>query len=250
MSNVYDNNYLLNLSAKYIVPLIIKHLSFPENSGRLDLIDVGCGNGSVLQLLKNHYGSCFEYTGIDLYKNEIGGIKFHQVDLNGNFSNGFKKYDVVICCEVIEHVIDTDAFISGVKKLLNGNGILILTTPNLGSFLNRILLLFGFQPLHTEVSWKNPYLGREILYEIGKIGRSPAAGHLRLFTFRALRDFLSFHGFEIMAVDGFAPYEGIMKRVSGFFRLFPGLMPGMFFAARLTKVISQAVTPVISGGRR
>ncbi len=238
MSNVYDNNYPLDLSVKYIAPLIIKHLPFPKkNSGPLDLIDVGCGNGSVLQFLKNHYGSCFEYTGIDLYKNEIEGIQFHQADLNRDFSNGFKhkKYDVVISCEVIEHVIDTDAFINEVKNLVNENGIVILTTPNLGSFLNRILLFFGFQPLHTEVSWKNPYLGREILYQLGKIERSPAAGHLRLFTFRALRDFLLFHGFEIIATDSFIPYEGIMKKISGLFRLFPPLMPGMLFAARLKK---------------
>ncbi|EKD50788.1 MAG: hypothetical protein ACD_62C00428G0006 [uncultured bacterium] len=233
MTNVYNDNYLLNLSVKYIAPLIAKHLPPPaKDKPQQSLIDVGCGNGSVLNYLKVHYGDSFAYTGIDLFKNEQEGIRFLQADLNQNFAKELGPYDVVLSCEVLEHVVDTDHFINEIKKLLSDQGLLILTTPNLGSFLNRLLLAFGFQPLHTEVSWVSPYLGREVLYKIGHIAKSPAAGHLRLFTHRALRAFLVYHGFEVVAVDSFVPYEGSMKIISKLFSFFPALMPGMFFVAR------------------
>lgn len=230
--SVYDSNYLLNLSVRFIYPLIKKYLTCNARpSGRL--LDLGCGNGSILKALRDDFCSRFSYTGYDLYANRDDDtqnpIIFKQTDLNADFSlQHTEDFNILISCEVLEHVIDTDQFMVHANKMLKLGGLFILTTPNLGSFFNRLLLLIGLQPLHTEVSWQNPYLGREILYKITGQERSPAAGHLRLFTAHALRKFVQHHGFVIRKFCGFSPYGGLMGMVSRLFGVFPSLMPGLF----------------------
>lgn len=231
-SDVYNDDYKLNLTVKYIAPILVKRINEflrLKKSESLSLADVGCGNGSVLRHLRDLYGSRFSFTGLDQFPNQAEGIQFQKLDLNADFAGTSGQYDVLLCCEVIEHVVDTDHFISNLKNMLKPGGRLLLTTPNLSSFLNRILLLLGFQPLHTEVSWKNPYIGREVLYRIAGIEKSPAAGHLRLFTHYALQEFLKYHGFRIISCDGFTPYEGVMKYVSNLFFWRKSLMPGVVF---------------------
>lgn len=229
---VYDSNYLLNLSVRFIYPLIRKYLTLEAGIGGR-LLDLGCGNGSILRALRSDFGSRFSYSGYDLYANRDdeseNPINFKQVDLNAAFSEqDGPVFDVVISCEVLEHVIDTDQFMVHARKMLKPGGLFILTTPNLASFFNRLLLIMGLQPLHTEVSWQNPYLGREILYKMIGQERSPAAGHLRLFTAYALKKFVCYHGFGIRKFCGFSPYSGPMGLVSRLFGLFPSLMPGLF----------------------
>ena len=188
MEHVYKDDYhSRNVSLDFIAPLVSAALEKYNLKG--GLLDVGCGNGAILNALRAHHATHFQYSGIDLFENTDNHpepIRFFQRDLNAAFSEGLGTYDVVMTCEVIEHVIDTDHFITTIKNLLKPGGTLIITTPNLASFYNRILLLFGCQPLHTEVSWQNPYLGREALYELTHQAKAPAAGHLRVFTLSAL----------------------------------------------------------------
>lgn len=232
---LYDDSYLLNLSVKYIGPLIKDYLKrYTQHQGRL--LDVGCGNGSVPKFLRDEFKDRFSYHGLDFLENKDthpeNPIQFWQGDLNKNFSQDLDPYDVVVSCEVIEHVIDTDHYIEHIKKLMKPDGIFIVTTPNLASFFNRILLAMGYQPLHTEVSWKNPYIGRESLYKIVGQDKAPAAGHLRLFTQYALKKFLEYHGFEVIVQKGFTPYEGLMGTLSQCFSWAPSLMPGLFFVCK------------------
>lgn len=237
LGKLYTSDYPLDLSVKYIAPLVLSSLKeqLLGRPGHQSLLDIGCGNGSVLNYLRRNLpGVSLSYTGVDFLANSDNGsppIRFFQKDLNAPFAEGLGRHDMVLSCEVIEHVIDTDHFIQQIRLILKDNGLLFLTTPNLASYLNRLLLLFGFQPLHTEVSWANPYLGRKGLYRLIGADKSPAAGHLRLFTYRALRAFLRYHGFEILGAEGFIPYEGIVQKFSRLFSFFPGLMPGLFLVA-------------------
>ena len=83
-------------------------------------------------------------------------------------------------------------------RILKPGGTLLLSTPNLGAWFNRIMLLCGMQPVFTEVSFKGVF-GRP-----GKV----LAGHLRLFTSRALIEFLTFHGLVDIDVRG-ATYHDV-----------------------------------------
>ncbi len=61
-------------------------------------------------------------------------------------------YDVVFCGEVIEHLFSPDALLRDVKTLMTHESVLVLSTPNLGYWVNRLLLLAGVSPLYLENS--------------------------------------------------------------------------------------------------
>ena len=81
--------------------------------------------------------------------------------------------------EVIEHLVDTDSAMEEVNRVLKPGGSLLLSTPNLAAWYNRGLLALGIQPVFSEVSLRSVF---------GRPG-SQVAGHLHMFTRRALSSF-------------------------------------------------------------
>ncbi len=105
-------------------------------------------------------------------------------------------FDCVVCCEVIEHIVDTDRLLSELKRVLKPGGVLVLSTPNLASALNRVFVLLGWQPLSTEVSTRRSDYGNPL--------RKPLtpAGHVRSYTFRALVEQAKDAGFFVERAAG------------------------------------------------
>ena len=54
--------------------------------------------------------------------------------------------DIILAGELIEHIPNTLFFLSECKRILNKNGFLVLSTPNICSLVERIRMLFGFLP--------------------------------------------------------------------------------------------------------
>lgn len=55
-------------------------------------------------------------------------------------------YDLVIASELIEHLVNTDTFVAEVRRILKPGGHLLISTPNLASWFNRLRLLQGRVP--------------------------------------------------------------------------------------------------------
>lgn len=79
---------------------------------------------------------------------------------------------------------------------LSGGGVLVITTPNLAAWYNRIVLLFGFQPFMTNPSLRYANVGK-----LKSLGEGNGE-HIRVFTYRALKDFLNAHDFTIVKSIG------------------------------------------------
>lgn len=163
-------------------------------------LDLGCGNGYYTLLIGNKLNAQ-EIYGVDidevkLRKASSRGIRAFKVDLNSDklpFPDNY--FDLVTALEVIEHLINPDNMLKEVYRVLKPNGVFILSTPNLASWLNRILLLLGFQPTYSEVSTE---------VSVGHVfkGKGRPCGHLRLFTLRALVELLEYHRFRILEIRG------------------------------------------------
>jgi 2-polyprenyl-3-methyl-5-hydroxy-6-metoxy-1,4-benzoquinol methylase len=102
-----------------------------------------------------------------------------------------QKFDVILMVEVIEHLENPDKAIMACRSLLSKGGILVVTTPNLSSLLNRFALLIGMMPMQAEVSTARVF---------GRPGVT-VVGHLRLFTFRSLIEFLQYYRFRVLRVQ-------------------------------------------------
>jgi hypothetical protein len=71
----------------------------------------------------------------------------------------------------------------------------------MAAWYSRFYLFLGYQPAFTEVSIKNPFG-----YPSWKWG-SPMAGHIRVFTYRALKEFLEYYKFKNLKICGVKTVE-------------------------------------------
>jgi len=152
-----------------------------ENPGRC--LDVGCGSGEFSSKL---IALGWDVYGVELVSEQVvlaeqKGIKAYQSNL-GETAMPFESdfFDLVFAGEIIEHVIDTDMFILDLQRVTKPEGILIITTPNLASFENRIRLLFGVYPEWMDYSLQE------------------GCGHVRAYTPKVLKRQLSKSGFKVL----------------------------------------------------
>jgi SAM-dependent methyltransferase len=176
--------------------LLSEYRRFRAVRGRsLRILDVGCGR---LAVLSHHIAADDDYCGCDIADLEEPRVRcFRRVDLNAeSLVSAFagEVFDVIFCGEVIEHVFSPDALMEDVKALLDPEGLLLLSTPNLAYWVNRLLLLAGISPLFLENSSRKK-LGRFTRF-LGQGNRTE--GHIRVFTYRAMRELLDLHGFELL----------------------------------------------------
>ena len=108
-----------------------------ENS---NLLDIGCGNGWAIFLAaqKGYKSTGFSWSEEDLKKvkerSELLNLSVNLVVHDARRLDKFKaekKFDVIINLENIEHIIDDQKLINDISNLLEKNGLLYLTTPNL-----------------------------------------------------------------------------------------------------------------------
>jgi 2-polyprenyl-3-methyl-5-hydroxy-6-metoxy-1,4-benzoquinol methylase len=176
-----------------------------ENNQRLDkitsivqkmnpkkILDVGCGEGLLIEKMASKVDA--EYYGLDAYE-KIDAInwQYTSTDITERLPFESEQFDCVVLGEVIEHVPNTDFVIREIRRVLQDEGYLIISTPNLASWANRILLPLGLQPLFTETS-SEINLGRNfrMLGQGAKV-----QGHLKIFTSRSLGEILEKESFVV-----------------------------------------------------
>ena len=203
--------------------------------GKKKILDIGCGIGVLASEVKDRYNS--EVYGIDINRVAVksavqAGIKAKVGDIEKKLPYGNESFDAVLIIQVIEHVLGTDDLVLEAKRVLKENGLLIISTPNLSNWFNRIIFLFGFQPFFTEVSLKDKTFG--LSFTRGMSVNRETLGHLRIFTLRALRDLLNYYGFKTNFIRGGNLYylPKFMKPIDKFFSFFPGVASDLIVVAK------------------
>ncbi|MEZ0346059.1 MAG: methyltransferase domain-containing protein [Infirmifilum sp.] len=96
--------------------------------------------------------------------------------------------------EVLEHIVNTDHVLEELYRVLKPQGVLIISTPNLASWINRLLILLDMSPYNYNVSFKYPIHGP-------KCNLAPY-GHIRLYTPKLLAKHLKAVGFQRVEIKG------------------------------------------------
>lgn len=97
-----------------------------------NILDVGCGWGNFLQVLKNNQ---LYYLGIDYSAEAIEicrkkRLNCQQIDLVNTNKFNNQQYSAITFFQVLEHLKNPILYLKAAMKLLKKNGVIILTTPN------------------------------------------------------------------------------------------------------------------------
>jgi len=196
------------------------------------MVDLGCGYG-VLTCIVAEYLGAEEVWGIDIDDERLNSEKPCKiVTLRYDLTKPIpieKKFDLAASFGVIEHLEDWDAFIVNVNTLLKEGGWLLLSAPNLGSWMNRIALLLGYQPRDLEISRKRLY------HVLPQYRGHPPAGHIKIATLGAMKEFLEDHGFKVVkAWSLYAKDNMLANAVDRLLKPIPSLARRFIILARKT----------------
>ncbi len=171
----------LHPTARHLQIMIRKILSGINASS---LIDVGCGIGVNIKYIRK-YDKRLQITGCDLsckilslaqgYVGQDDSINYEVLDLGENFLN--KKYDIVLCSQVLEHIKEDEKAMKNLAKMCSK--YLILTVPS------------------------------------GKYNStSKLVGHYRHYSEKRIKDLLQKNGFRIKNLRNWGfPFHTLYKKI-------------------------------------
>ena len=175
-----------------------------------------------------------EYVLIDIDENlcdipkefSVKGYRALNIDVSSDklpFPNNY--FDLVFAGEVIEHLWNPDFAFREMYRVTRVGGNILLTTPNLASWYNRLLLLVGLTPINVEVSTE-ANLGRRFKF-LGN--KSPPVGHIRLYTMEAIKELMASQGITDFRLSG---YKREDVRLDSLFAHFTSLASGFVLEVR------------------
>jgi SAM-dependent methyltransferase len=146
---------------KEIEPLL------PQNCGRV--LEIGCGSGATLGWLRQNH-QAIHTVGVEIaetaadkarsFADDVFCLDFERHEL----PDGAQKFDLVLCLDVLEHMVDPWAVVDRLaKRYLEAGGMLIVSLPNVRHYSVALPLLFE---------------GRWEYEDAGLLDRT----HLRFFT--------------------------------------------------------------------
>lgn len=143
------------------------------------VLDLGCGGGTFTGIAAQ--SGAASVLGVDIAEAALARarrahpqLEFESVPASGPLPFDDNRFDLVWASEVIEHIADTAAWLSEVRRVLAPGGRVAITTPDHG----RLRLALGGAGRYSK----------------------PLGDHLHLYTRGSLRDLLADFGFGAIHV--------------------------------------------------
>ena len=166
----------------YILPKIVDLIKKLKPK---KILDLGCGNGSTANYLSelgyDVTGYDADQEGIEQAKS-IGNAHFECVSIYDDPPDSNDKIDLIISCEVVEHLFLPKKLPEFAYKVLENEGYFIITTPYHGYIKNLALSIFDKWDNHFTVFWDG--------------------GHIKFWSKRTLEKLLIETGFKIVSFHG------------------------------------------------
>jgi SAM-dependent methyltransferase len=147
------------------------------------VLDLGCGDGRVAAELAS---AGARVSGVDPAAAAVERARAAHPELDlhapladGRLPLGDCSFDVVVCLQVLQHVVDTQLLLSEARRVLVPGGLLAVAVPWHGRLKNALIALRSFERHH-----------------------DPLEPVLRFYTPRSLRGLLEAFGFERVELEG------------------------------------------------
>lgn len=181
--------------------------SMLERNPDARLLDLGCFEGAFTVKLGDFVGTKNLY-GVDivpavLRKAKKCGIQVKKGNLNATFPYPGNYFDVVHGNQVIEHIYDSDTFLSEIYRILKPGGYAIISTENASSGINIFASIMGWQIFSlTNISAKRLGIGNPLaMFRLQNV-RVASFGHVRIYNFYGLKEYSEVMGFTVERILG------------------------------------------------
>jgi 2-polyprenyl-3-methyl-5-hydroxy-6-metoxy-1,4-benzoquinol methylase len=193
-----------------------------ETRERLTILDVGCADGGI----------CAPFAGrADLHGLDVNddfrkaalanGMKAQRIDFERDrFPHPDRTVDLVVCGETIEHVVNTDWFMSEINRVTKPGAAAVFSIPNINQAISIPMMLLLDRPPRYAARFRAP--------------------HVRDFTFRTMKECFTAFGFDVRKALGTGLYVPGLRRhvLRGPSRRFPRLSAEVVFLLRKTRDVT------------
>ena len=186
---------------------LLKELKTSLDGNANVVFDLGCSNCGILHFIP----SSAIKIGIDISAQSLFSCKPSAFDSNvehlwicdaTRLPVPDAVADMVICCDILEHLLEPEILLKEAYRILRHGGLLITSVPNLVHMANRFSILAGYGggiEFAQLLKFKSPVM--------------PASGvrfpdqriHLRWFTSDSLKKMLEGNGFGVIQQFGIGP---------------------------------------------
>lgn len=187
------------------VKLIAKHMKAREG-----VLDCGARSGSLLARLREAGFGDLNAIDLDVSELKLADVPIRRIDLNTRFAALYdRKFNLICCSDVLEHLDSPRQFFQQAFELLENDGLLCITVPNIGFWHGR--LKFAIQGEHWGFGERNYRLQR----------------HISPITYDAMRMTMAENGFELVDAVTAGSFAGPLQKVllaplAGLFRAVGG----------------------------
>jgi 2-polyprenyl-3-methyl-5-hydroxy-6-metoxy-1,4-benzoquinol methylase len=168
----YYNGLIIRADLNSHQQIAAKVKELLPNGGKI--LDLGCGQGALSGRL---HDMGYDVTAVDTNPADFECKTVPLVQVNFNHANEVdaflnkysESFDLVLGIEVIEHVHNHWEYVETLKKTVKPNGFLLISTPNITSWVSRLFFLFKsefhqFQPADLEYGHINPIAWHQLKY--------------------------------------------------------------------------------------
>jgi SAM-dependent methyltransferase len=204
------------------------------SAGDAEVVDIGCGDGRLLDVLKASCPPGWRYHGVDWSEQAIARLRrkgydgrsgdVNQLDL----SDWEGKFDLALMHQLIEHVRDPRALLAKVRRILKPGGVLSVETPDIDAWDFRLLsrrYWAGYHiPRHFYIFDKKNFadLARDVGFEVVSTVSlvNPVFWIHSIQSYCADKPFLRriarfFHHQNVLMLALFTPLEILQTRLGG-----------------------------------
>ncbi len=186
--------------------ILKKHLPLPN----VQVLDIGCGGGLFLSLLKQEGA---EVIGIELSDSRAQYAKTkHHLEIdkhpieNGFWQRGYaNRFDAVTLWDVIEHVNYPQQTLQSAVNVLREGGLLLIDTPCRDSFYHQV----------GQITYR--LSGGRLPTFLNAMYSSHLFGHKQIFSTKEMKELFESVGLEIIDLHKFHelsfPYEFYLKKL-------------------------------------
>ena len=179
LSKVYEKPRIEGLLEKGIITsndaITISYIRKFKKEGKL--LDIGCGSGHFMGIC-NRMGFDSEGVEVDKFRADYAikklKLKVYKTDfISARIPD--KNYDLITVIHVLEHVVSLKPFLEQARKKLEKNGVIIISLPNFGGLMPKLL--------------KGKWYGLQL------------DGHVWQFTPGSLRKVIEDSGFKVISTE-------------------------------------------------